>query len=107
MINFVNFLNSACGTTIVPDRQSPTQSQNSNTFRNSIKKKIIISQLNQHRSFKAAENHRDWFHENVGKNKKFKYGINLIQEPYLIRNKLGLFDGLEIFQHQGNERVRA
>ena len=83
-------------------------SQNANdSFRENEHRKIIVSQLNQHRSFRAAENHRDWYYENIGKKKRYNLGICIIQEPYLINNKLGLFNGLEIFQYQGNERVRA
>ena len=71
------------------------------------RKRILVGQLNQHRSFKAAENHRDWFHQHVGKKKEYKCGICLITEPYIVNNRLKLFDGLEIFQYNGNERIRA
>ena len=54
----------------------------------SMKKNIIVGQLNSHRTFKAAENLRDWFHLNVGKKRRFKLGILLIQEPYLINNRI-------------------
>ena len=101
-------LNGVINTTIDVDRQISQQFQTANTiFRKPRKKLISVSQLNQHRSYKAAENHRDWFHDNVGKNKTYRLGICLIQEPFLRKNRLSLFDGLEIFQYQGDERVRA
>ena len=73
----------------------------SNSFRKG-KKPIIVGTLNQHRSFRAAENMRDWFHENVGKKKTYKLGICIIQEPYLIKNRLGLFNGLEMMSRSKN-----
>ena len=93
MFNLVEILNSVATTTIVPERQISQQTQNNDTFRNNAtpqKKHIVVGQLNQHRSYKAAENHRDWYFENVDKKKPFKLGICLIQEPFLRNNKLAL-----------------